>query len=105
MLLQSIGDYTGYDQVPLVRDLIVLTNPFRALNLVESTPATPHRKPLSLGTYRRWPLGPAMQPAAYTRPLTAGCLRTATTAPVRAPKAAKPRKEHPTRKPSPRTSA
>ncbi|MEO9138898.1 MAG: hypothetical protein ABI345_07495, partial [Jatrophihabitans sp.] len=42
VLLQSRADYTGYDQVPLVRDLIVLTNPFRALNLVESTPATPH---------------------------------------------------------------
>lgn len=52
VLLQTAADYRGYDQLPLVRDLVVLTNPFRELNLAESTPAPPHPKQLSLGAWR-----------------------------------------------------
>jgi hypothetical protein len=68
--LQSAADYRGYDQVPLVRDLVVLTNPFRELNLAESTPATPHPKHLSLGASRGHGLAPGVVPAAYLRALT-----------------------------------
>ncbi|MDQ2847896.1 MAG: hypothetical protein M3Y77_16440 [Actinomycetota bacterium] len=71
VLLQSADDYRGYDQVPLVRDLVVLTNPFRALNLVESTRAAPQPKHLSLGNFRGQGLAPRRAPAAYTRSLVA----------------------------------
>lgn len=69
--LRSAADYRGYDQVPLVRDLVVLSNPFRELNLAESTRAAPQPKHLSLGSFHGQGFAPGMAPAAYIRPLAA----------------------------------
>ena len=51
VLLTSDADYRAYDSVPLVRDLVEVTNPFRDLNLAESTPARVQRKHLSLAPF------------------------------------------------------
>ena len=40
--LSSDADYSAFDTVPWIRDLVVLTNPLRMLDLVDSTPGTPH---------------------------------------------------------------
>ena len=40
--LSSDADYSSFDTVPWIRDLVVLTNPMHVLDLVDSTPGSPH---------------------------------------------------------------
>lgn len=47
--LATAADYLAYDRVPLVRDLVEVTNPFRDLNLADSTAAPVQHKPLARG--------------------------------------------------------
>ncbi len=47
--LATAADYVAYDRVPLVRDLVEVTNPFRDLNLADSTAAPVEHKPVAQG--------------------------------------------------------
>jgi hypothetical protein len=50
--LRTAADYSSFDHVPLIRDLVTLTNPMRALNILDSS--KPRR-----GSSLRPPEGPA----------------------------------------------
>ena len=66
--LRTSDDYTGFDEVPLARDLAVLSNPMRMLDLVDSMRAgSPGPSSSSAAPSRT----PALSPGAATSPVAA----------------------------------
>jgi hypothetical protein len=66
--LATAADYQEYDRVPLVRDLVEVTNPFRDLNLASSTAAPVEQKSIAFGGSN------TSQPTARLASFTSGAI-------------------------------